>query len=169
MARRWTRKTLTEQDAKHWELYNLEKDFAENNNLAATNRDKLIEMIGTWYVEAGKYNVLPIDSPRQLRLGEPRPQLAVERKSYQYYQGTQSVPTNAAVNTLNRPHSITVEVEIPAGGAEGVLLSHGGNDGGFSLYVQGGKLHYAYNYVADTQYHFESKDTVPAGRRQAAL
>ena len=159
-------KTLSDQDAKHWELYNIDKDFAENHNLAESNRDKLIEMISLWYVEAGKYNVLPIDSRGQLRLGEPRPQLAVERKTYQYYQGTQTVPTNAAVNTLNRPYSITADVEMPASGAEGVLLSHGGNDGGFSFYVQGGKLHYAYNYVADTQYHVESKATVPAGRHK---
>ncbi len=62
-------KTLTEQDGKHWELYHLEKDFAENHNLAATNRDKLIEMIGMWYVEAGKYNVLPIDSRGTLAAG----------------------------------------------------------------------------------------------------
>ena len=67
---------------------------------------------------------------------------------------------------MNRPYSITVDVEIPASGAEGVLLSHGGNDGGFSFYMQGGKLHYAYNYVADTQYHFESKEAVPAGRHK---
>ncbi len=53
---------------------------------------------------------------------------------------------------MNRPHSITADVDIPKDGAEGVLLSHGGNDGGFSFYVQGGKLHYAYNYVADTFY-----------------
>jgi arylsulfatase len=159
-------KTLSDQDAKHWELYHVEKDFAENHNLAESNRDKLIEMICLWYVEAGKYNVLPIDSRGQLRLGEPRPQLAVDRKSYQYYQGTQTVPTNAAVNTLNRPYSITVDAEIPASGAEGVLLSHGGNDGGFSFYLQGGKLHYAYNYVAETQYHLESKESVPAGRHK---
>jgi arylsulfatase len=159
-------KTLTEQDAKHWELYHIDKDFAENHNLAESNRDKLIEMIGMWYVEAGKYNVMPIDSRGTLRLGDPRPQIAVDRKSYKYYQGTQTVPTNAAVNTLNRPYSITVDCEIPASGAEGVLLSHGGNDGGFSFYMQGGKLHYAYNYVADTQYHFESKEAVPAGRHK---
>ena len=159
-------KTLSDQDAKHWELYHIDKDFAENHDVAESNRDKLIEMISLWYVEAGKYNVLPIDSRGQLRLGEPRPQLAVDRKSYQYYQGTQTVPTNAAVNTLNRPYSITVDAEIPPSGAEGVLLSHGGNDGGFSLYVQAGKLHYAYNYVADTQYHFESKETVPPGRHK---
>ena len=58
---------LTELDAKGWELYHIEKDFAENHNVAAENRAKLIEMIATWYVEAGKYNVLPIDSRGQLR------------------------------------------------------------------------------------------------------
>jgi arylsulfatase len=159
-------KTLTERDGKNWELYNVAEDPGETKNLAATNRDKLIEMIGTWYVEAGKYNVLPIDSRGTLRLGEPRPQIAVERKSYTYYSGTQSVPGNAAVRVLNRPYSITADVDIPASGAEGVLLSYGGNDGGFSLYVQGGKLHYAYNYVADTEYHVESKDRVPSGRHK---
>jgi arylsulfatase len=117
-----------------------------------------------WYVEAGKYNVLPIDSRGTLRLGDPRPHIAVERKKYAYYPGTQAVPSNAAVNTLNRPYSITVEVDIPDQGAEGVLLSHGGNDGGFSFYMQAGKLHYAYNYVADTHYHFESTESVPSGR-----
>jgi len=157
-------KTLTEQDAKHWELYHVDKDFAENHDLAAEKRDKLIEMIGTWYVEAGKYNVLPIDGRGTLRLGEPRPQIAVDRKSYTYYAGTQTVPSNAAVRIMNRPHSITADVEIPKGGAEGVLLSHGGNDGGYSFYIQGGKLHYSYNYVADTQYHLESKESVPEGR-----
>ena len=57
-------------------------------------------------------------------------------------------------------------MEISREGAEGVLLSHGGNDGGFVFYMQGGTLHYAYNYVADTQYHFESKESVPAGRHK---
>ena len=98
-------------------------------------------------------------------MGTARPQLAVERKSYTYYPGTQAVPSNAAVNTLNRPYSITVDAEIPKEGAEGVLLSHG-NDGGFSFYLQGGKLHYAYNNVADTHYHFESNQSVPAGRHK---
>ena len=70
-------------------------DFAENHNLAADNRDKLIEMIATWYVEAGKYNVLPIDSRGTLRLAEERPQIALARTSYTYYPGTQMVPANA--------------------------------------------------------------------------
>ncbi len=70
------------------------------------------------------------------------------------------------MNTLNRSYSITAEVDIPKDGAEGVLLSHGGNDGGFVFFIKGGKLHYAYNYVADTIFHFESKGNVPTGRHK---
>ena len=157
---------LTELDAKGWELYHIEKDFAENHNLAAENRAKLIEMIATWYVEAGKYNVLPVDSRGTLRFGDPRPQIAVARDSYTYYPGTQAVPINACPNVLNRPHSITADVEIPKGGAEGVLLSAGDVQGGYSFYVQDGKLHYVYNYVGSEFYHVESTVPVPTGRHK---
>ena len=66
--------TLTELDAKGWELYHVEKDWAENYNVAAENRPKLIEMIATWYAEAGKYNVLPIDGRGVLRFADERPE-----------------------------------------------------------------------------------------------
>ena len=157
---------LTELDAKGWELYNLEKDFAETNNLAEKERAKLIEMIGTWYVEAGKYNVLPIDSRGTARLVEERPQLTVARKSYTFYSGTQMVPANSGPAVLNRPHSITADVEIPKGGAEGCLLSAGDVQGGFAFYMQNGKLHYVYNYVGSEFFHTESKDNVPEGRHK---
>jgi arylsulfatase len=157
---------LTELDAKGWELYNIEKDVAENHNIAADNRAKLIELIATWYVEAGKYNVLPIDSRGTLRIADPRPQIAVARTSYTYYPGTQSVPANAGPNVLNRPHSITADVDIPKGGAEGALFSYGDATGGFCFYVQGGKLKYVYSYVGSQFYHVESSVPVPEGRRK---
>ncbi|MCQ1535645.1 arylsulfatase [Methanosarcina sp. KYL-1] len=157
---------LTELDAKSWELYHIEKDWTENHNVAAENRPKLIEMIATWYVEAGKYNVLPIDARGVLRLADERPQIAAERTHYTYYPGTQVVPMNAAVRVLNRPHSITADVEIPPGGAEGVLLAHGGIDGGYSFYIKGRKLHWVHNYVARTLYHIESVENVPEGRHK---
>jgi arylsulfatase len=155
---------LTELDAKHWELYHIEKDWAENHNVAAENRAKLIEMIATWYVEAGKYNVLPVDSRGVLRFADPRPQIAVARNSYTYYPNTQAVPINACPTVLNRPHSITADVEIPKGGAEGVLFSAGDVQGGFSFYVQQGKLQYIYNYVGSSFFHVESQTAVPEGR-----
>jgi len=157
---------LAELDARGWELYYIEKDWTESHDVAAENRPKLIEMIATWYVEAGKYNVLPIDARGVLRLADERPQIAIERTHYTYYPGTQGVPSNAAVRVLNRPHSISADVEIPAGGAKGVLLAHGGIDSGYSFYMKGGKLHWVHNYVSRTLYHVESVENVPEGRHK---
>ena len=155
---------LIELDAKGWELYDLTKDPTETTNLAEKERDRLIAMIGMWYVEAGKYNVLPIDSRGTLRFGEQRPQIAVDRTRYVYYPGTQAVPGNAAPKVLNCAHSVSVEATVPDGGAEGVLFAMGGNDGGFALYVQNGKLTYGYNYVADSHFKVESSQPLPSGR-----
>jgi arylsulfatase len=159
-----TEERLRELDAKGWELYNLNDDPAETKNLADARRDKLIEMIALWYSEAGKYNVFPLDSRGTSRLAAERPQLAGERKIYVYYPNTQAVPDNVAVKTLNRAHSFTAEVEIPKGGAEGVIICHGGNIGGFTFFIKDKKLHYVHNYVGVEEYHVESKEEVPEGK-----
>ena len=154
---------LIQLDAHGWELYNLHDDFAETSNLAEAERERLIAMIGMWYVEAGKYNVLPIDSRGTQRFAVERPQITADRQRYVYYPGTQMVPLNAAPRVLNRPHSVSVEVEVPEGGAEGVLFSMGGNDGGFAFYVQNGQLTYGYNYVAEQFFRVRSSGPIPAG------
>jgi arylsulfatase len=154
---------LIELDAKGWELYNLREDFAETSNLAEQERARLIAMIGMWYVEAGKYNVLPIDSRGVQRLAEERPQIAADRKQYIYYAGTQGVPSNAAPRLVNVPHSVSVHANVPKGGADGALFSMGGVDGGFVFYVQGGKLIYGYNYVADQRFKVQSDQAIPEG------
>lgn len=154
---------LTELDAQGWELYHTDKDFAETNNLADKEKERLIAMIGMWYVEAGKYDVLPIDSRGTMRFGAERPQISVDRKKYVYYPGTQVVPGNAAPRLINVAHSISVHANVPKGGAEGALLSMGGNDGGFAFYVQDGKLTYGYNYVADQRFKVQSDQAVPEG------
>lgn len=156
---------LTELDATAWELYHVDEDFAENHNVAADNRSRLIEMIAQWYVEAGKYNVLPVDGRGQQRFADERPVIAKDRTRYTYYPGTQEVPYNAAAKIINRPHSITAEVDFKAGD-EGVLISQGGIDGGYTFYVKDGKLHYLYNYVARNFYHVESTADIPEGRHQ---
>jgi arylsulfatase len=156
--------TLTELDATAWELYHVAEDYAENHDLARQERPRLIEMIAQWYVEAGKYNVLPVDARGQQRFADERPVIAVDRTRYRYYPGTQEVPGNAAPRILNRPHTVHADVEIPDGGAEGVLVSQGGVDGGFTFFVRGGKLRYTYNYVADQVFRIVSDGDVPAGR-----
>ncbi len=156
---------LTELDATAWELYHVAEDFAENYDIAEENRARLIEMIGQWYVEAGKYNVLPVDGRGQQRFADPRPQIAKDRSSYTFYPGTQEVPVNAAAPIINRPHSITVDVEFKKGD-EGVLISQGGIDGGYAFYVQDGKLQYLYNYVARKKFYVESVKEIPEGAKQ---
>ena len=137
------------------------EDFAENHNVAAENRDKLIEMVTQWYVEAGKYNVLPVDGRVMQRAMEERPRIAVDRKSYTYYPGTQPVRC--------RPQHLQPAAQHhrgrgdPQGGAEGVLLSMGGMDGGYAFYVKDGKLCYVHNYVGKEIMIVRSKEAFPPG------
>jgi arylsulfatase len=161
-----SRETLGELDAHHWELYHVAEDCAENHNLADTHRDKLIEMISLWYVEAGRYNVLPIDGSAFERIMADRPQIAEARTSYVYRPGTQTVPFFVGPRVLNRPHSITADAEIDDGGAEGVLLCQGSAVGGFTFYVKDSRLHYSHNYVRRATYTVASPDPVPAGRHK---
>ncbi|WP_354645240.1 arylsulfatase [Kitasatospora camelliae] len=155
---------LDDLDAHHWELYHVAEDVAETRNLAEEHRSKLIEMIALWYVEAGKYNVLPIDGSVLQRLMLERPQITEDRTSYTFRTGTQVLPAAVAPRVLNRPHSVTADVEIPSGGAEGVLLCQGTNAGGWTFYVKDNHLHYAHNYVHRTLHHVASAEPLPAGR-----
>src|SRR4051794_6820706 len=157
---------LTELDGEGWELYHVEEDVAEKHDLAADHRDKLIELISLWYVEAGKYDVLPIDSRGVMRFADERPKISADRASYTYYPRTQMVPINAAPNVLNRSHSITASVEVPEGGADGVLLSAGDVQGGYALYVQEGLLRYTYSYVGSEFFDIVGQDPVPSGQHE---
>ena len=159
-----TEDKLRELDAKHWELYNVEEDPAETRNLAEKERARMIEMIAMWYVEAGKYKVLPIDSRLTLRFTDERPQLTRDRTKYTYYPNTSAVPEKVCAAVLNRPHSITAELEIPKGGAEGVIAAMGSGSGGYVFFIQDKKLHYAYNYVGSKEFVISSDAEVPEGR-----
>ncbi len=158
-----TEDKLRELDATGWELYHVDVDPAETVDLADQERAKLIEMIALWYTEAGKYKVFPLDSRGTMRLADPRPQIAAERDTYIYYPGTQCVPENVAAKVLNRAHSITADVEL-AGGDEGVLVCHGSNIGGYTLFMQDGRLHYVHNYVGAQELPVSSDRQVPAGK-----
>ena len=136
---------------------------AETNDLAGQERAKLIEMIALWYTEAGKYNVLPLDSRGTMRFADERPQIAAERDTYVYFPRTQAVPENVAAKVLNRAHTITVDAEMKASD-EGVLACHGSNVGGYVMFVQDGKLHYVHNYVGAKELRVSSDKEVSPGR-----
>ena len=155
--------TLSRLDAEGWELYHVAQDVAETHDVASEHRDKLIALIGMWYAEAGKYGVLPIDGSGLARVLVEKPLVAVPRDRYVYRPGTQSIPYAAGPRVLNRPHSITASVDLPEGGAEGVLLSQGSAAGGYSLYVKDGRLHYVHNYVGRSLHRVSTPEPLPAG------
>ena len=160
---------LSHLDANSWELYHVDEDFAENHNVAADNRDRLIALIATWYVEAGKYGVMPVDGSGLARIIGEKPMVSLPRDSYTYRPNTQSVPFNAAPRVLNRPHSITADVEVPTGGAEGVLLCQGTAAGGYSLFIKDGKLQYVHNYVGRAVYKVQSDNRRAVGTTRTAI
>lgn len=160
---------LRRLDDTGWELYHVAEDPAETRDVAKSHPDRLRELVTLWYVEAGKFGVLPIDGRGQQRFAEERPEVGSEREQYVYFPGTQAVPENAAVHVLNRSHSLTAEVEIPDDGAEGVLLCHGGNTGGYAFFLRGGRPCYAYNYVGAQQFLIEAPDAVPPGSHRVRM
>jgi hypothetical protein len=158
--------TLARLDAEGWELYHVAKDPAENHNLATDHRDRLIALIATWYVEAGKYDVMPVDGSGLARFVSEKPMIAAPRDSFVYYPNTQSVPFFAGARVLNRPHSITADVEIPEQGAEGVLLAQGTAAGAVTLYVKHRRLRYTHNWVGHELQHLTSDVELEPGRHE---
>ena len=124
--------------------------------------------------EAEQYRVLPIDD-RTLERFDPamagRPDLMAGRKSLTVYEGMTGMMENAFINVKNQSVTITADVDVPAGGANGVILAQGGRFGGWSLYVKDGKPAYTYNFVGLQQYTVERERAARArqGDDQARL
>jgi arylsulfatase len=151
-------------DAQQWELYHVDRDFSESADLAAGHPEKLKELVERWWVEAGKYNVLPLDSRMQARMAERKPSTVASGNRHVYYPGMAPQFEYTAVDLKNRSHTISAEVEIPEAGAEGVLLAHGSWFAGYSLYVKNRRLVYVHNYLGLGEYRIVSTAEVPAGR-----
>src|SRR5208283_3061810 len=114
-------------DDYKWELYDTTHDFSEATNLAATEPKKLRDLQDLFWVEAAKYNVLPLDNSKVERLDvSNRPSLTRGRYEFTYYPGMVRIPEGSAPDIKNKSYRITADVEIPAGGAEGMLLTQGG-------------------------------------------
>ncbi len=157
---------LDELETDGWELYRITDDPTESRDVGPQHPAKLRELVALWWVEAGKYKVLPLDGEVTSRLGVERPQTSRPRSRFTYYPGLSAVPQPAGPQTLNRPHSIEADVTIPPSGAEGVLLANGGAAGGFVLYVMDGRLHYTLNYLARDFFTVSSVDDLSEGRHK---
>jgi arylsulfatase len=149
-------------DDDTWELYHVAEDFSESHDLSVERPDKLSELQNIWWIEAARNNVLPLQATFSGRYRD-RPRPGGFRQRFVYRPGGAPIEFLAAANVKNRAHTITAEVDIPAEGADGVLLSVGSRFGGFVLFVQDGRLRYHYNLLGRGNYKLESSEPVPAG------
>jgi len=145
-----------------WELYHLDEDFSEAHDVAAQHPERVEELLDMWWSFAGKYNVLPLDDRLIERLIAWRPPVFKEKDVYTYNARVR-LGRSTSPNVINRSHNITARVEIPAGGAEGVIVSNGSLDGGYSLFVQDGRLKYVSNYLGREHFVIEADKPLPEG------
>jgi arylsulfatase len=128
-----------------WELYNINEDFSQANDLAAKNPAKLKELQAAFEVEAKKYNVYPLDSSFATRVDPSiRPSLTRGRNEFTYYQGMTRIPEGSAPDFKNKSWTVAAEIAVPERGAEGVLGTMGGRFGGWVLWMNGSKPQFAY-------------------------
>jgi arylsulfatase len=150
-----------------WELYHVDEDFSSANDLAAKEPEKLKELQELFMKEAVKNYVLPLDDRFIERANAAlagRPDLMAGRTSLTVHEGMVGMSENVFINTKNRSHTITAEVEIPKDGANGVILAQAGRFGGWSLYLKDGRPMYAYNFLGLQTYKVAGTAAVPAGK-----
>ena len=154
-----------------WELYNVDKDFTQSEDLAAKYPEKVKELESLFWKEAEKYHVLPLDWRAVERLNaelQGRPSLAGKRSKYVYYPGQIALPDGASPAVLNKSFSITADIEIPENGGEGMVITQGGLTGGYGLYVREGKAHFVYNMLAIERFTITSAP-LPNGKVSLAV
>lgn len=150
-----------------WELYHVAEDFSSANDLAAKNPEKLKELQELFLTEAVKYQVLPLDDRSLERTNAAlvgRPDLMAGRTSLTVYEGMFGMTENVFINTKNKSHTITADLTIPKGGANGVILAQAGRFGGWSLYVKDRMPMYTYNYLGLASYKVASSKPLPEGK-----
>jgi arylsulfatase len=165
-------RTGFDPNKQKWELYNIDQDFSQADDLAAANPQKLRELQDLWWIEAARYNVLPLDWRAVERLNAElmgRPSLAGDRKTFTYYPGQVGLPNEAAPRILNKSWTLKADIEVPDAGAEGMIVTHGGLVGGYGLYVRDGKPTFVYNDLALERFTFTGQGPLPKGKVQLTV
>ena len=154
-----------------WELYDTNTDWTQAHDLAAKMPGKLRELQRLWLIEAVKYNVLPLDDRRIERFNSDlagRPVL-VKGNSQILFGGMGRLSESSVINLKNKSHSVTAEIVVPDGGAEGVIIAQGGAFAGWALYLQDGKPAYCHNLLGLQRFKVYGDTAVPPGVHQVRM
>jgi len=147
-----------------WELYDLSKDWTQSEDVAAKNPAKLKEMQDLFWREAEKYQVLPLDASIVTRLITPRPSITAGRDVFTWTRPLTGTPNGDAPSVLNTSYNFKAEVEIPQGGAEGMLITQGGRFAGYGFYLLKGKPVFLWNLVDLKRIRWEGPEALPPGK-----
>ena len=146
---------LTPINEYKWELYDLTKDYSQYNDLAAKMPDKLKELQALFLTESAKYNVFPLDNSGFSRLLTPRPSAVAGKTVFTYTGENAGIPLGNAPDVLDKDYTITAEVTIPKGGAEGMIVTLGGRFGGYGMFLLKGKPVFVYNLLDMERFRWE--------------
>jgi arylsulfatase len=146
------------------ELYDLNTDFSQSQNIADKHPDKVKAMKEQFIAQARKYQVFPLDASVAARIVAPRPNITAGRTEFVYTHPMTGLPQGDSPFILNSSYTITAEIDVPAGGAEGMILTSGGRFAGYGFYLLGGKPVFLWNLVNLERIKWEGKDALSPGK-----
>ena len=147
------------------ELYNLDEDFSQSNNIAEQHPDKVKELKAMFIEEAKKYQVFPMDASVAARLAAPRPNITAGRTEFVYTRPMTGLPQGDSPSILNASYTITADIEVADGGAKGVILTSGGRFGGYGFYLLDSKPVFLWNMVDLKRIKWEGPELTPGKHR----
>jgi arylsulfatase A-like enzyme len=148
-----------------WELFHLDRDFSEVDDLAASEPERLAELTRLWWREAEAHNVLPLDDRFAARFAENAARFQGARNHFVFHAGMGHVPTDVAPDVRSRSYTIEADVEIGEAGAEGVLIAHGDATSGYSLYIRDGRLMHDLNIGGGHEIVASDRKVLPGAHR----
>lgn len=146
------------------QLYNLDNDFSQSEDLAAQYPEKVKELKAMFIEEAKKYEVFPMNANLMFSFVTPRPNITAGRSEFVYTKPMTGLPQGDSPSILNSSYTITAEIEVPAGGAEGMIVTSGGRFCGYGFYLLKGKPVFLWNLVGLERIKWEGPDVLTPGR-----
>jgi arylsulfatase len=147
-----------------FQLYNLNTDFSQADDIAAKHPQRVKELKQKFIAEAKKYQVFPLDASVAARIVAPRPNITAGRTEFVYTRPMVGLPQGDSPFLLDSSYTITADIEVPAGGAEGMILTSGGRFAGYGFYVLKGKPVFLWNLIDLERIKWEAPDALPPGR-----
>jgi arylsulfatase len=147
-----------------FELYDLKNDPTQSTDVASEHPDMVEKLKETFIREATKYQVFPLDASVGVRMATPRPNITAGRTEFVYTQPMTGLPQGDSPSILNASYTITAEIDVPEGGAEGMILTSGGRFAGYGFYLLEGKPVFLWNMLDLNRIKWEGKDALSPGK-----